>query len=387
MHSQMETPPTDPDALLDLWSRQAKDHAIILMDARGVVTGWRGAAEEVLGHAPSEAVGRHFGFIFTPEDRAKGYPEFELDAAAKDKYSEDSRWHLRKDGTRIWVSGTTCPVRRPDGDLRGFVKILRDLTDQREHIDRTENRMHELAEARVKVHTFLRTLGHEIRNPLAVLTNLHLIIARLSTDERMRKALTQFENQVGVLKKIADDLMDVSRLELGKVQLDLQAHDLRKLLQSGVDSMQAAAAAKGIGMECTFPPSELMVQVDAARIQQVVLNLLGNAVKYTHTGGTIWVRAGEEGQEVVCRVQDTGIGIFPPVLPQIFELFSQAPEVRDISGGGIGVGLALVRQIVELHGGTVQAKSPGIGKGSEFSFRLPTVTALQDRADRAAARG
>lgn len=387
MHSETEKPPTDPDALLDLWSRQARDHAIILMDARGFVTGWRGAAEEVLGHAPPEAVGRHFGFIFTPEDRDKGYPAYELDAAAKDKYSEDSRWHLRKDGTRIWVSGTTCPVRGPHGEVQGFVKILRDLTDQREQIDRTENRVHELSDARVKVHTFLRTLGHEIRNPLAVLTNLHLIIARLSTDERMQKALRQFENQVGVLRKIADDLMDVSRLELGKVQLDLQAHDLRQLLQSGVDSMQAAAAAKGIGIECTFPPSGLMVQVDAARIQQVVLNLLGNAVKYTHTGGTIWVRAGEEGQEVVCRVQDTGIGIFPPVLPQIFELFSQAPEVRDISGGGIGVGLALVRQIVELHGGTVQAKSPGIGKGSEFSFRLPTVTALQDRADRAAARG
>jgi PAS domain S-box-containing protein len=387
MRSDTERREADPDALLGLWSLQARDHAIIVLDAKGIVTGWRGAAEEVLGHTPAEAVGRHYSFFFTPEDRAKGYPEYELEAAAKDKYSEDARWHLRKDQTRIWVSGTTCPVRRPDGEVQGFVKILRDLTDHREQLDRTENRVHELADARLKVHTFLRTLGHEIRNPLAVLTNLQLIIARLSTDERMRKALTQFENQLAVLKKIADDLMDVSRLELGKVQLDLKVQDLRKLLQAGADSMQSAAAAKGISVECTFPPSELMVNVDAARIQQVVLNLLGNAVKYTHTGGNIWVRASEEGQEIVCRVQDTGIGIFPPVLPQIFDLFAQAPEVRDISGGGIGVGLALVRQIVELHGGTVQAKSPGIGKGSEFSFRLPTATALQDRADRAAARG
>ncbi len=384
MQIETENRASDPDTLLGLWSLQARDHAIVVLDARGVVTGWRGAAEEVLGHAPHEAIGRHIGFIFTPEDRAKGYPEYELTAAAKDKYSEDSRWHVRKDGTRIWVSGSTCPVRGPDGEVQGFVKVLRDLTDQREHIDRTENRVQELDEARVKVHTFLRTLGHEIRNPLAVLTNLQMIISRLSTDERMRKALTQFENQVAVLKKIADDLMDVSRLELGKVQMDMQPHDLRKLLQAGVDGMQSAAAAKGITVEITFPPSELMVQADAARIQQVVLNLLGNAVKYTHTGGTIWVRASEEGQEVVCRVQDTGIGIFPPVLPQIFDLFAQAPEVRDISGGGIGVGLALVRQIVELHGGTVQAKSPGIGKGSEFSFRLPTLAAVRERADRSA---
>jgi signal transduction histidine kinase len=123
----------------------------------------------------------------------------------------------------------------------------------------------------------------------------------------------------------------------------------------------------------------VMVSVDRARIQQVVLNLLNNAIKYTHTGGSVWVRALEEGNEVVCRVQDTGIGIFPPVLPKIFDLFTQAPEGEDMRGGGIGVGLALVRQIVDLHGGTVQAKSPGLGKGSEFSFRLPAPGSALDK--------
>ena len=385
--SEAQLRPPGPEHLISLWSLQARDHAILVLDPHGIVTGWRGAAEEMLGHAPAEAVGQHVRLIFTPEDRAKGYPEYELTSAAKDRYSEDSRWHVRQDGTRIWVSGTTSPVRGADGEVLGFVKILRDRTDQREQIDRTENRVHELDDARAKVHTFLRTLGHEIRNPLAVLSNLQMILSRLSSDDRVHKALGQFENQLAVLKKIADDLMDVSRLELGKVELDLKPHDLRELLQAGVESMHAAATAKEISIQWVFPSSALPVLVDAARIHQVVLNLLGNAVKYTHNGGSIWVRASEEGQEVVCRVQDTGIGIFPPVLPQIFDLFAQAPQVRDISGGGIGVGLALVRQIVELHGGTVQARSPGIGKGSEFSFRLPTAAALKERAERAAARG
>ncbi len=385
MHPRtMEPQPPTTDALITLWSHQARDHAVVVLDAQGTIIDWRGAAEEVLGYSPDEVIGRHFSLFFTPEDRAKGYPGYELAAAAKDKYSEDSRWHLRKDGTRIWVSGTTSPVRAPGGEVMGFVKVLRDRTDQREQLDRSENRVHELDDARHKVHTFLRTLGHEIRNPLAVLSNLQLILARLNPDERAQKALGQFANQLAVLKKIADDLMDVSRLELGKVQLELRAHDLRELLQSGVDSMQAAASAKQISIESTFPPTPLVVEVDAARILQVVLNLLGNAVKYTHTGGSIWVLASEEGQEIVCRVQDTGIGIFPPVLPRIFDLFAQAPEAREISGGGIGVGLALVRQIVELHGGTVQAKSPGIGKGSEFTFRLPTSAAVRERASRAA---
>ncbi|HEY0823037.1 MAG TPA: PAS domain-containing sensor histidine kinase [Ramlibacter sp.] len=386
MHPSETEPPPGTDALITLWSTQARDHAVIVLDPEGTIVDWRGAAEEMLGFAPSEAIGRHFGFFFTPEDRTKGYPEYELTAAAQDRYSEDSRWHLRKDGTRIWVSGTTSAVRSPGGGTIGFVKILRDRTDQREQIDRTENRVHELDDARRKVHTFLRTLGHEIRNPLAVLSNLHMILARLNPDERAQKALGQFANQLAVLKKIADDLMDVSRLELGKVQLELKVLDLRELLQSGVDSMQSAASAKQITLQSIFPASPLMVEVDAARMQQVVLNLLGNAVKYTHAGGSIWVRATEEGHDIVCRVQDTGIGIFPPVLPRIFELFAQAPEARDISGGGIGVGLALVRQIVELHGGTVQARSPGIGKGSEFSFRLPSAAAVRERSGGRAAR-
>jgi signal transduction histidine kinase len=235
-----------------------------------------------------------------------------------------------------------------------------------------EHEVSELGGAQEHTRRFLRTLGHELRNPLAVLTNAAMILERVVTDERGRRALQQITSQLGVVKRLADELMDVTRLELGKLRLEKTRFDLREVIESVAEGMQEAAAKKSIHLESFLPPTPLVVDADVARMQQVVANLLDNAIKYTHQGGSVWIRASEEGPEIVCRVQDTGIGIFPPVLPQLFELFTQASEGEEMRSGGIGVGLALVRQLVELHGGTVQAKSPGLGKGAEFVFRLPT---------------
>jgi PAS domain S-box-containing protein len=361
--------------LIALWLRQARDHAIVVLDPAGIITDWLGAAELVLGHAAEDAVGQHIALIFTEEDRKDGYPDHELRVAAEDRYSEDSRWHVRKDGTRIWVSGTVSAVRDEEGAILGFVKAMRDMTDEREHLERFQHKVTELSSGREQTHRFLNTLGHELRNPLSVLGNIEFILKRSEMDDRGRKALQMLSGQTAVLKRLADDLMDVSRMELGKMELDGRELDLRDVLESSVASMQDLAAQKSIVLEALLPPKPLRTTGDTARLQQVVLNLLTNAIKYTHIGGTVWVKASLEGNEIVCIVQDTGIGIYPPVLPQIFDLFSQASEAHDMRGGGIGVGLAMVRQIVELHGGTVQAKSAGLGKGAEFSFRLPALDA------------
>jgi two-component system CheB/CheR fusion protein len=248
---------------------------------------------------------------------------------------------------------------------------MRDLTDQHTHTQRFVNELSERDLARENTHRFLKTLGHEMRNPLAVLTNVTRILNRLVEDDRGKRALQQVPDQLAVLRKMADDLMDVARLELGKVQLQLAPVDLKSLLEEASAAMHGAAAAKSIRIECLLPPGGVTVLGDRERLIQVVGNLLSNAVKYTHMKGCVWVTLSEEGREAVVRVEDTGIGIFPPVLPKIFDLFTHAPEGEQMRTGGIGVGLALVRQLVELHGGTVQAKSLGLGKGSEFSFRLP----------------
>jgi PAS domain S-box-containing protein len=357
--------------LITDWLEQGNDQAAVCLDAHGIVIGWLAGAEEILGYAPEEAIGRHIALIFNDEDRAKGLPDYEIKVAASDNFAENSRWHVRKDGTRIWVSGTMSAVRGADGEIAGFVKLMRDQTDQRAHLERFENEVAELGDARQKTHLFLKTLGHEIRNPLGVLGNTHMILQRLAGDDRTRKAVDHLGSQISLLRRLADDLMDVSRLELGKVELTRERIDLREMLRNAEHDFLEPARNKNITLKTLFPPAELPVEVDRARIMQVILNLLNNAIKYTPRGGTVWLQGTVEGDEAVCRVQDTGIGIYPPVLPQIFELFSQAPEARDMSGGGIGVGLALVRQLVELHGGTVQARSSGLGKGAEFLFRLP----------------
>ena len=359
--------------LIVQWLDQATDHAAVFLDPAGVVIGWLAGAETILGHTATEAIGRHIAFIFTDDERAKGFPDYELRVAAHDNFSEDSRWHVRKDGTRIWASGTVTPIRSPAGAIVGFVKLMRDRTDERAHLERFENEITELGDARNRTHQFLKTLGHELRNPLGVLANTQTILSRLVTEDRARRAVEHLGTQIHVLRRLADDLMDVSRLELGKLELERKPMDMREVLEAATASFRDAARHKSIELETLLPPGQLMVAADAARIQQVVLNLLGNAVKYTPVGGHVWIKATQEGDEVVCRVQDNGIGIHPPLLPKIFELFTQAADAREMSAGGIGVGLALVRQLVELHGGTVQARSAGLGKGSEFSFRLPVL--------------
>jgi PAS domain S-box-containing protein len=359
--------------IVSAWLQQAQDLAVVSTDPHGRIVAWLGGAQLIFGYTPQEAIGQHIAFLFTKEDQDRGYPAYDLKVAACDRYADESRWHVRKDHTRIWASGSVTAVRSDSGEIIGFVKVMRDTTDQRTKSERFEHEIAELREAREQTRRFLRTLGHEIRNPLGVLTNVASVLARVVQEERAERPMQLLRNQLAVLKRLADDLMDVARLEVGKVPLDRTRVDLRALLEEATTSMQQAAAGKHITLQALLPPSPLMVDVDVARIQQVICNLLQNALKYTHIGGSIWVKAIREGHEVVCRIQDTGIGIFPPVLPNLFDLFSQAQGSEDMRAGGIGVGLAVVRQIVELHSGTVQAKSPGIGKGSEFTFRLPAA--------------
>jgi len=223
----------------------------------------------------------------------------------------------------------------------------------------------------------LKTLGHELRNPLAPLSTATLIIGRLSQEHRVLSAVKIITQQAEAIRRLADDLTDVSRLEVGKFHLKLEKLDLRSLLQDAVEGLQPVAEGKRLRLRSVLPGARLDIEGDRERLQQVILNLLGNALKYTPEGGSIFVKATQEGPDMVFRVQDTGIGISPEVLPRIFELFTQQAEAEDLVPGGLGIGLAMVRDLVELHGGSVQANSGGIGKGAEFTVRLPVVARPQ----------
>jgi signal transduction histidine kinase len=219
---------------------------------------------------------------------------------------------------------------------------------------------------------FLATLAHELRNPLAPLRN-GLQIARLNSpaDAPFRRTIEMMDRQVSMLVHLVDDLMDVSRITTGKIELRRERMTLREVLAASAEASRAAIDSHGHKLVIEPPAEELSVEGDFDRLTQVFSNLLSNAAKYTDAGGTIELRVTRQGAEGVVSVADTGIGIPSADLPGIFEMFSQVRSHRGHADGGLGIGLSLVRQLVEMHGGSVQAESPGEGRGSTFSVRLP----------------
>lgn len=371
--------PLEP-GLLQLALASVKDYAVIVLDPRGVVTAWLCGCEDILGYSAAEAVGQPISRLFVPEDLEKGLDHLELEIAGRDSRADDERWHVRKDGTRIWASGSVTALKDDAGRVLGFVKVLRDRTDMRTQTESLANQMAGVREAMERTSRFLHTLGHEMRNPLGPIQMSTHILQRLSNDPRVHKVAGTIGTQVAVLERMANDLMDVSRLHHRKLQLHIAEIDLCQLLRDAVSGMMLPATAKGLKLSAILPNHPLWVPADADRLQQVVSNLLTNAIKYTPEGGQIWVKATQEANELVLRVQDTGIGIAPETLPRIFELFTQEQRAESLVPGGLGIGLGIVREIVELHGGFVQARSSGDGKGSEFTVRLPRRRAARAEA-------
>lgn len=355
-----------PALLIEGFLTQTKEHALICIDRDETIVAWLGGAQDIFGYPEDEVLGQHCSKLFTEEDRGKGLPRHELDVARRDGRSEDDRWHVRRDGTRIWVTGAVVAVRDSTQRVIGFVKVLRDRTDLRMRLDAAENTIE-------RTRTFLRTLGHELRNPLAPLQSAVAILQRTNTDPRGERAVQIMQAQLGSLKRMADDLVDVTRLDVGKVEMDLQTTDLCQLLRQACLAFDPQARGKGLDFQTIVPNSPLYVKLDVQRFQQVILNLLSNALKYTPEGGRIWLKATQEAGEVVVRVEDNGIGIKPETLPRLFELFSRETTAQAAAPEGLGIGLAVVKQVVELHGGNVEARSSGAGKGAEFTVRLPVA--------------
>jgi PAS domain S-box-containing protein len=360
------TAKTPPSLLIEGFLAQTKEHAIICIDPDETISAWLGGAQDIFGYAEEEIVGRHCSIFFTPEDQGRELPKHELDVARRDGRSEDDRWHVRRDGTRIWATGAVQGVRDSAGQVIGFVKVVRDRSDLRVRLDNAENKLE-------RTRTFLRTLGHELRNPLAPLQSALAILERTNTDPRGERALQIGLAQLGSLKRLADDLVDVTRLDVGKVEMDLQTADLCGLLRDACVAFDPQAKEKGLDFQTIVPDRPLLATIDHQRFQQVILNLLSNALKYTPPGGRIWLKATREDEHVVVRVEDTGMGISPQMLPKLFELFSRETTAQDAAPEGLGIGLAVVRQVVELHEGNVEARSSGVGKGSEFTVRLPAA--------------
>jgi CheY-like chemotaxis protein/nitrogen-specific signal transduction histidine kinase len=252
-----------------------------------------------------------------------------------------------------------------------FIAFLRDITLRTRLERETMEQARELADLHRRKDEFLAMLSHELRNPLAPISNaVHLL--RLQPDERphQREARTIIERQVGQLTRLVDDLLEVSRITTGRIRLDQQPVAVSGVVERSVETVRSLLEQRGHQLTVSLPDQPIWLHADPARLDQVVVNLLTNAAKYTDPGGRIWLTVAREGDEAVLRVRDTGVGIDPELLPRIFDLFTQAENSLDRSQGGLGIGLCLVQRLVEMHGGSVHADST-VGQGSEFVIRLP----------------
>ena len=344
----------------------------MLLDTEGRIRWWNLGAERIFGIPSQEALGQPAARLFTPEEIELGIPDQELDAASRAAAAEDDRWLTRRDGSRFWAAGVLVPVRDAHGELLGFGKILRDRTDIWEQLETLRKRAEASEAAGRRKDVFLSMLSHELRNPLAPLTTaVQLIRMTAPATDELESPLRVIERQIEVLRRLVDDLLDLTRLGAGKIELKKEPVALHQVIHRAGEAAGPNVRARHHELEVLLPPGPIVVEADPERLEQVFVNLIINAAKYTPEGGRIWVKGTTEGDEAVVRIEDTGIGVPPEMLPRIFELFTQAESSRPLSQGGLGIGLSLVKNLVTLHGGTVQVRSEGQGKGSEFTVRLP----------------
>ena len=470
-----------------------KDFAIFSTDPEGLINSWNTGAERMFGYMESEIIGLPFSTIFTPEDRASGVPERELSKADETGRGVDERWHLRKDSSRFFASGMVTPIKDQAGQITGFVKVARDITERKqseEKLRESEEKFHTLAdnipqltwmaypdgyrfwynkqwydytgtnfdqvegwgwqslhdpdmlpevlerwkasiasgvpfdmvlpvrgadgifrpfltrvnpvkdasgtvvrwfgtntditeriemeaalqEADRRKDEFLAMLAHELRNPLSSVSNaIQLLRMPRVPAEQAEWSKDVIERQVKHLARMIDDLLDVSRITRGTIELRKERIDASHVIKSAVDAVRPQVEEKKQDLTVTFTPGTLWCEADPTRLEQILINLTTNATRFTEAGGHIWLTADQAGEHVTFKVRDTGIGIPPDRITQMFELFAQGDRSIARSDGGLGIGLTVVKHLAELHGGTVTASSGGPGQGSEFTVTLPAI--------------
>jgi PAS domain S-box-containing protein len=359
-----------------------RDYAIFMLDPQGHVQSWNRGAETIKGYKADEIIGKHFSIFYTDEDLQSDKPGYELKVAKEVGRFEDEGWRIRKDGTRFWANVVITTLRDKDGTLRGFGKVTRDLTErkkaeeQRLQLAREQVARSEAEAASRAKDEFLATISHELRTPLNAILGWGRMLRKSGLDEEnFSRGLDTIERNAKLQAQLIDDLLDVSRIISGKLRLTVMPVELSPIIEAAVDSIRPAADAKGIRLQVLLDSNAGLISGDPDRLQQVVWNLLSNAAKFTQKQGRIQIRLQRINSHVEITVSDNGRGISPGFLPYVFDRFRQADSSISRLHGGLGLGLSIVRHLVELHGGSVQAQSPGEGLGATFTVQLPIVIA------------
>lgn len=360
------------DGLAHLLLLEHGETGFVYANRDGSIKAWSAGAQALTGFEPNEAIGQPLSLIYAPEDRQRGLEQHEMRTAERLGVCENERWHVRKDGSRWWSSGLCFPHRGPDGQLLGFIKIFRDATHLRARMKFLENEVQSQAKAAQAHFDFLGTTAHELRNPLTPLKMaLELLSHEPSPSPQHEHALKIMGRQISFLERLVEDLVDLTRVRAGKMSMSFQCTELQPQLREAAEACAEEAQKKGVNLQLVLPPVAIPVELDIARFQQVLANLLNNALKFTPPGGTVSLLGNADQTHFMVYVKDDGQGIAPELLPRIFDVFTQASDAETHRGHGLGIGLSLVKQIVNLHQGTVDVRSEGSGKGSEFSLRIP----------------
>jgi PAS domain S-box-containing protein len=350
---------------------ECSDDAIVSKDLDGVVLSWNPAAERLFGYTASEMIGRQIRIIIPAERQA------EEDAVLSAVRRGDTVDHFetvrqRKDGSLVPISLTVSPIRNEDGQIVGASKIARDISEKK-RADQERERLLEIARdaSRLK-DEFLATLSHELRTPLnGIVGYVRLLKMEALAGENRSHAIEAVGRCVASLTQIIEDMLDVSSIVSGKLRLEIRRVDLAEVVRSAVETVRPAIDAKEIRLEMSVQSGVPPVAGDADRLRQVCWNMLSNAVKFTHRGGEIRVSLASSGPQVEISVSDNGAGIPLDFLPFVFDRFRQADAGATRSTGGLGLGLAISRHLVELQGGRIFAESDGPGTGATFRIELP----------------
>jgi PAS domain S-box-containing protein len=346
---------------------ESSDDAIASKDLNGIVQTWNPAAERLFGYTADEIIGKPIATII-PDDLLP--EEAEVLRRIRTGKSVDHFETLRrhKSGRLIQISLTVSPILGPGGEVIGASKIARDISEQR--------RLARAAEEANRVKDeFLAMLSHELRTPLnAVLGYTRMLRSGHMSEDKQERAIDTIERNANILSQLVSDVLDVSAIVTGKVQLKASACDLTQIVEAAADVVRPSAEAKELTLRVQVPERPITVHGDSDRLQQVFWNLLVNAVKFTPTGGRIDMRLDEgPGRHARLIVSDTGCGIRPESLPHIFQRFWQGEHRADGTSSGLGLGLSLARHFTELHGGTISVSSEGEGHGTTFTVMLPLL--------------
>jgi PAS domain S-box-containing protein len=354
--------------------------AVITTDGAARVVFLNREAERLTGWTTAAATGKPLDRIFRIVNEETGAPvENPATRALREGMVVGLANHtilLARDDRRVPIDDSAAPIRDAAGTVSGVVLVFRDVTEERAASQALLELASQLSEADRRKNEFLAILAHELRNPLAAIRSSVAVLRRAEQEPELSAiAMGAIERQMRHLVRLVEDLLDVARISRGKLALQRSRMDLRQALEQAIEASRPLCDEAEQALEVEIPDQPLLVEGDGVRITQAISNILSNACKFSPRGGSIRVSVGIEDSHAIVTIRDTGIGIAADHLPRLFDMFTQVDSGLDRTQGGLGIGLNLVKQLVEMHGGRVEARSEGLGKGSEFVVHFPLLAA------------